>query len=50
MENRLGVGGGGEQDVSKKHTHTVKPWIVTHSASVPQDEQIFLIHFNLINE
>ena len=30
---------------------TAKPWIrVTCSASAPQDEQTFLINFNLINE
>lgn len=31
--------------------NTVKPWIViTCAASIPQDEQAFVINFNLINE
>ena len=30
--------------------NTVKPWVVTRSVSVPQDEKTFLIRFNLINE
>lgn len=34
----------------KKKTSTVKPWVVTCLVSVLQDEQIFLLNFNLINE
>ena len=29
---------------------TGKPWIVSYSASVPENKQTFLINFNLINE